>query len=379
MTTLSSSYSTLVGVYAGTSLNSLTPVASNSSAGNGMSGVSFTAQAGTTYEVTVDGQNGASGLTILGINYANDAFETPATLSGASVGVTASNVNASREAGELPIRGIGSGHSLWYQWTPPATARYEVSAFSPDFDPVFEIYTGTSVNHLSQISGAEGSTISTSATTPASTCTCSFTGEAGTTYLIGVDGNLNVDSNTGLVAGQFTLSIADAAWQFTAGDSITCTPAVGNDGTVYIGSDDGYFYSFGSNGASKWKYKTGGALDTSSASLSSDGSTVYAASEDGSLYAFATSKGARDWRELVARPPPACSPTLGADGTIYVKDSGNNLYALTPAGAAQVDVPGTGHFLRSADDRSRRHDLYRLRRRHRLRDQFDQRRYKMDV
>ena len=330
----SSSYPTLVGVYTGTSVGALTAVASNSSPGNGASNVTFAAQAGTTYEITVDGQNGATGLTLLAINYANDAFESPATLTGASVGITASNANASTEAGEPRIMGNPGGHSLWYKWTAPATKPFQVSAFSLDFDPLLGVYTGSSLTALTLVASSEGAAISSSALVPASLCNCTFTATAGTTYYITVDGNYIADSATGLDAGQFTLTIADSAWQAVAGDGITCAPTVGGDGTVYVGSDDAYFYAItpGSPaGTVKWKYKTGGALDTSSASNSSDGTTVYAVSEDGYVYALTTSNGALVWRTHVATAPPSCAPTLGADGTIYVKDSGSDFYAIAPA------------------------------------------------
>ena len=54
--------------------------------------------------------------------------------------------------------------------------------------------------------------------------------------MITVDGN--TDSNTTLDAGQFTLSIDDSLWQAVTQDSITCAPAVGPDGTIYVGSDE---------------------------------------------------------------------------------------------------------------------------------------------
>ena len=62
-----SNFDTLLAVYSGTVLNGLSLVASNDndgSAGNA-SGVSFVAEAGTTYQIAVDGVNGAAGLILL--------------------------------------------------------------------------------------------------------------------------------------------------------------------------------------------------------------------------------------------------------------------------------------------------------------------------
>ena len=65
--TRGSSFDTLLAVYTGTSLNRLTPVASNDDAGSGgrQSEVSFRAQQGRTYHVVVDGYGGATGAVVL--------------------------------------------------------------------------------------------------------------------------------------------------------------------------------------------------------------------------------------------------------------------------------------------------------------------------
>lgn len=64
--TLGSSFNTLLAVYTGSSVGSLTAVASdNGSLGSGASRVIFTATSGTTYRVAVDGNNGAMGNVVL--------------------------------------------------------------------------------------------------------------------------------------------------------------------------------------------------------------------------------------------------------------------------------------------------------------------------
>ena len=340
---VNSSYPTLVGVYTGSALSSLSAVAVSAAAGNGASNVTFTAQAGTTYEITVDGQNGATGFTLLHINYLNDAFETPVTLTGSSVGITATNVNASREAGEPLIQNNPGGHSVWYQWTAPASRQYSITALSPDFDTLLGVYTGSSLTSLTTVTSSKGASLSSSASVPVSVCSCTFSAAGGTTYFIAIDGG--GDADTQLSTGQFTLSIADDSWQYTTGDGITCSPAVGPDGTVYVGGDDGYVYALtpgATSGTLKWRYRTGGALDSTAASVSGDGTSVYAVSADGYVYALATASGALEWRYGVASSPPACAPTLASDGTIYVRDSLNTLYALNPAGTVKWTCPISG-------------------------------------
>jgi hypothetical protein len=63
--TIGSAFDTLLAVYTGSAVYALTAVASNDDASGVQSRVSFTAVAGTTYRVAIDGFNGASGTVTL--------------------------------------------------------------------------------------------------------------------------------------------------------------------------------------------------------------------------------------------------------------------------------------------------------------------------
>jgi hypothetical protein len=70
-----SNFDTLLAVYTGTALNNLVSVTANDndgSAGN-TSGVTFVAQGGTTYQIAVDGVNGAAGILLLNWSLAQHA------------------------------------------------------------------------------------------------------------------------------------------------------------------------------------------------------------------------------------------------------------------------------------------------------------------
>lgn len=60
-----SSHETVIGVYTGTALGSLTQVAQGHQRGNGVSHVTLSVTAGITYSIAVDGYNGASGVLML--------------------------------------------------------------------------------------------------------------------------------------------------------------------------------------------------------------------------------------------------------------------------------------------------------------------------
>lgn len=76
--TCGSSFDTLLGVYIGSSVTGLTPIAANDDSSCGLqSSVTFLASAGTTYRIAVDGFGGASGAVNLNINQPDstpDAF-----------------------------------------------------------------------------------------------------------------------------------------------------------------------------------------------------------------------------------------------------------------------------------------------------------------
>ena len=101
ITTDGSSLDTLLAVYRGTNVNSLTAVASNDDGGDGLaSRVTFTAVSNTIYQIAVDGYDGAEGGVALNLNPgANDQFTNCLVLSGNAGTITGRNIGASRHCG----------------------------------------------------------------------------------------------------------------------------------------------------------------------------------------------------------------------------------------------------------------------------------------
>jgi len=73
-------------------------------------------------------------------------------------------------------------------------------------------------------------------------------------------------------------------WKYQTGGPVKSSPAIGSDGTIYVGSDDGSLYAINPDGSLKWKYQTGDWV-LSSPAIGSDG-TIYVGFYDGSLYAI---------------------------------------------------------------------------------------------
>ncbi|MBO9583649.1 MAG: PQQ-binding-like beta-propeller repeat protein [Flavobacterium sp.] len=103
---------------------------------------------------------------------------------------------------------------------------------------------------------------------------------------------LNAFSNR-VFSGKGYQQIQNLKWKFKTEGKIFSSPIVQN-GIVYIGSEDGYFYAIDEkSGNLKWKFKTNGAVH-SSASIYND--MVYFGSFDGYYYAINTKTGKQIWR-----------------------------------------------------------------------------------
>ena len=96
-------------------------------------------------------------------------------------------------------------------------------------------------------------------------------------------------------------------WRYATG--VSSFPVLGPDGTLYVGSGDGYIYAIVTVGNSsvaagslKWRYATGGQV-LSSPVLGPDG-TLYVGSYDSYIYAIVTvgissvAAGSLKWRYL---------------------------------------------------------------------------------
>jgi outer membrane protein assembly factor BamB len=117
-------------------------------------------------------------------------------------------------------------------------------------------------------------------------------------------------------------------WRFQTGDKVQSSPAIRPDGTLYVGSDDGYIYALNPKGMLKWRFKTGGSVRSSPA-IGPDG-TLYAGSFDHYIYAL-DPNGEQKWR-FQTGDIVLSSPAIGPDGTLYVGSVDDYIYALNPNG-----------------------------------------------
>ncbi|MGC8832984.1 MAG: PQQ-binding-like beta-propeller repeat protein [Armatimonadota bacterium] len=117
-------------------------------------------------------------------------------------------------------------------------------------------------------------------------------------------------------------------WRVKLGGATVSSPASAQDGTVYIGCDDGALYAVSPDGELLWRFWTQAGI-RSSPTVGADG-TVYFGSADGFAYAVAPN-GKELWRFFVGGEI-AAAPAVGADGSVYFASTSGNLYALSPFG-----------------------------------------------
>ncbi len=145
-------------------------------------------------------------------------------------------------------------------------------------------------------------------------------GPDGTIYIGSIDHNLYALNSNGSLK-----------WSFPVSNDVESSPAIGPDGTIYVGCDDMNLYAVNADGSEKWAYLTGDVLFSSPA-IAPDG-TVYVGSFDGNLYAI-NPDGSLQW-SFTTGEKIYSSPAIGTDGTIYVGSSDDNLYAINPDGSLQ--------------------------------------------
>lgn len=190
LNTKGSGFDTLLGVFTGNTVSTLTKIASNdddAAGGTLTSALTFTAVQNTTYHIAVDGYNAASGNITLNLSQAvalpNDAFANATVITGNTATVTSTNVGATKESGEPSHTSNAGGTSVWFAWTAATTRLVSLNTHASSFDTLLAVYTGSSVSTLTKLASndddAAGST---------RTSALSFNAVVGTTYYFAVDG-----------------------------------------------------------------------------------------------------------------------------------------------------------------------------------------------
>jgi len=138
-------------------------------------------------------------------------------------------------------------------------------------------------------------------------------------------------------------SIVKQKWSFSTGEQVFSSPAIGQDGVIYIGSMNGSLSAVNPDGSPRWMFSAADSISSSPA-IGKDG-TVYVGSFDGNLYAI-NPDGSQQWAFPLSLGIDS-SPVIGADGTIYVGGYDSNLYAINPDGSSLWTFTTTGSIFSS--------------------------------
>ncbi len=153
-----------------------------------------------------------------------------------------------------------------------------------------------------------------------------------TSPAIAPDGTIIVSTSMGELQA---LNPADGTekWNVNVGTAYYSTPAIDANGTIFLSvtsSRSTYLKAISSNGVELWKIK----IDSdeyaySSPAIGSDG-TIYIGSGDYNLYAV-NPDGTEKWKYFTDGYLWS-SPVIGIDGTIYIHSTENGFYAINPDG-----------------------------------------------
>lgn len=195
-------FDTVMAVYTGNSVGSLTRIVGNDDTEDTVNGttkqsrVRFIALAGTTYRIAIDGFQGDTGnaeLNILAFTATrpgNDDWINAEEITGAlpqendqsSGSTTASNVNGTTEHGEPEHIDEGAfSSSVWYKWTSPTSGAVAAHTTGSSFDTVLAAYRGTSITGLTLITQNDDNSAG-------SQSSLEFFAEIGVEYYFAVDG-----------------------------------------------------------------------------------------------------------------------------------------------------------------------------------------------
>ena len=197
ITTAGSSFDTLLAIYTGGTLAALNLVAANDDEDNlnpsARSRVTFTAVAGVTYQIAVDGYQfpdgeAAEGAVELHLHEAvtpypggNDHFADRYPITGSSATVAGDNTKATKEPGEPGHAGSEGGASLWWSWVATDPGTVALTTAGSAFNTVLAVYSGNEVGALTFVAADRESG-------EGGQCHLIFTAVPGVQYQIAVDG-----------------------------------------------------------------------------------------------------------------------------------------------------------------------------------------------
>ena len=131
-------------------------------------------------------------------------------------------------------------------------------------------------------------------------------------------------------------------WTFQTGYQVYCSPVVGTDDIIYVGSSDGKFYAINPDGTEKWNITLGDQYVRSAPAIDSEGIVYIGTWEPSGPNFFAIyPNGTIKWSHALGGSVTSARPTIAPDGTIIMGDY-ETLYAFYPNGTVKWTCTGLG-------------------------------------
>ena len=150
---------------------------------------------------TITATDSVSGTKVAGYSITvsavtNDNFANRTPITSTLVTITATNVGATKEAGEPNHANNSGGKSVWWTWTAPSAGSVLIDTIGSTFNTILGIYTGSSVSALTAVASDDDSGGNV-------TSMVTFNAVSGTTYQIAVDGYNGASGNISLFLDLF--------------------------------------------------------------------------------------------------------------------------------------------------------------------------------
>ena len=177
--TAGSTFDTVVAVYTGDTVSTLTRVATTPTGNDGPERRNFRAAAGVTYRIAIDGRGAQQGTFQLELTEivppVNDMFADRLPVVAGDGTVEGDYIGATGENGE-PGSGGTAGATVWYRYTAVETGRARLAITANDAPIEIGVHTGPTVDALTTVTSSTWSSV------------VSWRASAGTTYNIQIGG-----------------------------------------------------------------------------------------------------------------------------------------------------------------------------------------------
>ena len=136
-------------------------------------------------------------------------------------------------------------------------------------------------------------------------------------------------------------------WSFETGNFVVSSPSIGEDGTIYFGSNDNFFYALNPDGTLKWEFFLEGTdtAEIQGASAIGEDGTIFFGAKNGRLYSL-DPDGTLNWYYQVEEETNG-NGEFGITSSIAIDDEGN-LYLGAQSGTFYSFDPSIMDILHSS-------------------------------